>query len=261
MTCDQTTGVQGSLVVTRDVGEGRAESLLGVASVLGDQGCGCLFEEREHGIVDLLKVGADVHSAGLDDVLGLRHTDSLELDSSLLLNLLNEHLGLTSVEGDTGSTGTGSGCTTRPMDVGLGLLRGLDLDDQVDVGDVEASGSDISGDEHSEFAFLEALHRDLTLVLGDVTMHDLDVLLDLVGEQEGVGIGLGLGEDDHLASLAVDNEDVSEGRESILVGALNGQVRHVTSRLVLQLHGQVDDTYTLLHMGCGNVSDPPRDGG
>ena len=67
------------------------------------------------------------------------------------------------------------------MDVGLSLLGWLDLDDQVNVGDVETTGSNISGDEDSKFAFLEALHRDFTLVLGNVTVHDLDVLLDFVG--------------------------------------------------------------------------------
>lgn len=91
------------------------------------------------------------------------------------------------------------------MNVGLSLLGWLDLDDQVNVGDVETTGSYISGDEDSEFAFLEALHGDFTLVLGNVAVHDLDVLLDFVGEEQGVCIGLRLGEHNDFATLAVDD--------------------------------------------------------
>ena len=70
------------------------------------------------------------------------------------------------------------------MDVSLCLLRWLDLDDKIDVGDVEATRGDICGDEHSEFSLLESLHSDFALILSDVTMHDLDVLLDFIREQK-----------------------------------------------------------------------------
>ena len=247
--------------MARNVGEGNAQGFLGAASILGDQSSRGLLEKREHGVVDLLEVGADVHGAGLDHVLGLRHTDALQLDTSLVLDLLNEHLRLAGVERDARSAGASSGGTTGPMDVGLCLLRGLNLDDQVDVGDVEASGSDISGDQDSEFALLEALHGHLTLVLGDVTVHDLDILLDLVREQEGVGVGLRLGKDNDLATLAVDNKNVSESRQSVLVGALDGQMGHVTSRLVLELLGEIHDAHARLHVSGGDVSHPSGDGG
>ena len=92
-------------------------------------------------------------------------------------------------------------------------------------------------------------------------MHDLDVLLDLVGEQEGVGVGLRLGEDNDLATLAVDDEDVGEGTEAVLVGALDGQMLHVTGRLVFQLDGKINDAHAGLHMRRCDVSDPAGDGG
>jgi hypothetical protein len=41
-------------------------------------------------------------------------------------------------------------------------------------------------------------------------MHDLDVLLDFVGEEELVGLLFGRGEDDALTDTIAD-EDVSEG--------------------------------------------------
>ena len=125
------------------------------------------------------------------------------------LDLFDEHLGLAGVERDAGSTCSSSRGTTTSMDVGLCLLRGLDLDDEVDVGDVKATRRNIGGDEDSELAVLEALHRHFSLVLGDVSVHDFDVLLDLVREQQRICIRLRLGEDNDFTSLAVDGQDVS----------------------------------------------------
>jgi len=126
-------------VVARNVSECRAKGLLGVSTHLLNQRLGCLSEKREDIVVDLFKVGADVHGAGLDHVLRLGAANSVQLDASLGLDLLNQHLGLDRVECDTSTTGSSSGCSTTPMDVGLGLLGRLKLDDEVDVGDVEAS--------------------------------------------------------------------------------------------------------------------------
>ena len=72
-----------------DVGKGRAESFLGITTFLVNEGLGCLSEKREHIVVDFLQVLADVHSTSFDHILGLGNTDSLELDSSLGLDLLN----------------------------------------------------------------------------------------------------------------------------------------------------------------------------
>jgi len=147
------------------------------------------------------------------------------------------------------------------MDVGLSLLGWLDLDDQVNVGDVKTTGSNISGNEDSEFSFLEALHCDFTLVLCNVAVHDLDVLLNFIGEEQGVCIGLRLGEHDHFATFAVDYKDVGQGGETVLEWALNSQVSHITCSLVLELDSQVNDAYTLLHMRSGDISHPSGDGG
>ncbi len=147
------------------------------------------------------------------------------------------------------------------MDVGLGLFRGLDLDDQVDVGDVKTTRGNISCDKNSEFALLEALHGDFTLVLGDVTVHDLDVLLDLVRQEERVGVGLSLSKDDDLACFAVDDENVSEGRQTVLEGALDCKMGNIASSLVLKLHGEVNNAHALLHVSRCNISHPSWNGG
>jgi hypothetical protein len=66
------------------------------------------------------------------------------------------------------------------MDVGLSVLWRLNLDNEVDTRDVQTTGSDVSGDEYAELFVLESLESDFTLILCDVTMHDLDILLNLL---------------------------------------------------------------------------------
>jgi len=134
--------------------------------------------------VHLGKILTDVHSTGLDYILRLWHSNSLQFDTGLLLNLFDEHLRLGCVESDASATGSSSSSTTASVNVGLCLLRWLNLDDKVDVWNIKASGSNIGSDEHAEFSLLESLHGYLTLILSNVTVHDLDVLLDLVGEEQ-----------------------------------------------------------------------------
>ena len=147
------------------------------------------------------------------------------------------------------------------MNVGLRLFRGLDLNDQVDVGDVKTTRSNISCDKNSEFALLEALHSDFTLILSDITVHDLNVLLDLVRQEERVGVGLRLSEDDDFTTFAVDDEDIGEGGQAILEWALNSQMGHIASSLVFKLHGEVNNSHALLHVSRCHISHPSWNGG
>lgn len=125
---------------------------------------------------------ADVHRACLNDIFRLWHSYSLKFDSSLLLNRLDQLLGLSRVESDTSTAGAGSRRTATPMDVRLSLLGWLQLDDQIDVRDIKTSRGNVSGDENAELALLKSLHRDLSLILSNVSMHYLYVLLDFIGE-------------------------------------------------------------------------------
>ena len=185
--------------------------------------------------MNILQVFADVHSTGLDHVLGLRHTNSLELDASLRLDLLDEHFRLARVESDASTAGTCTSSSSTSVDVGLSLLGWLNLDDQVHIGNVKSTGSDISGDQDTEFSFLEALHGYFTLILRNVTMHHFNVLLDLIRQKKRVGIGLCLREDNDLSSLSVHYENIGECRQTVLEGALDSQMLHITGRLVLEI--------------------------
>ena len=164
------------------------------------------------------------------------------------------------VESDALSRGTSSSSTTGPVDVGLSLLGRLHLDDEVDVGDVKTSGGDVSGDKNLELALLESLHGDLSLVLSDVSMHDLDVVLDLVRQEEAVGVSLRLGEHDHLATLSIDSEDVSQGTHPVLERTHDGEMGHLSGCLVLQVLSQIDDPHSWLHVGGSHLPDPAWDG-
>ena len=68
------------------------------------------------------------------------------------------------------------------MNVRLGVLRWLNLDDQLNIWNVESSGGYISGDENLKLGFLESLDGAFSLILRDISMHHLNVMLDLVRE-------------------------------------------------------------------------------
>ena len=77
LTSDETPSSDDLLVLSRHVGESNAESSLWVTTGLLDQLIGSVLEERDHLLVDLLQVVEHVSGLGLDQVLWLRHTDSL----------------------------------------------------------------------------------------------------------------------------------------------------------------------------------------
>ena len=209
LSSDQTTSRKGTLVIARDVGKGRAKSFLRIITRLLDQGPGSVSEKWKDIIVDLFKIRDDLISRSSNHILRLRHANSLQLDPSLWLDLFNQLLCLASVEGDCCSCGSSSCRSTWPMDVSLRLLGWFDLDDEVDIRNVKSSWRNISGNQDSELSFFESLHRHFSLVLRNVSMHNLDILLYLVRQNEGICISLGLREHDSLSGLSVDDKNIS----------------------------------------------------
>ena len=86
------------------------------------------------------------------------------------------------------------------MNISLRLLGRFDLDDKVDAGNIETTGSDISGNQHAEFLLLKALKGDFSLVLRNITVHDLDVFLDLLSCEKFIGFLLGRSKDNGLTT-------------------------------------------------------------
>lgn len=84
------------------------------------------------------------------------------------------------VECDAFSFTAGTSCSSRSVNICLRFLGRLNLNDQVDAGNVKTTRSDISGDQYAKLLLLEALQSDFSLVLSDVSVHDLDVFLDFL---------------------------------------------------------------------------------
>lgn len=144
------------------------------------------------------------------------------------------------------------------MNVGLSFLWRLKLDYEVYVRDIESTRGNVGCDKYLELVLLEALHRDLTLVLRNITVHNFDVLLNLVREDERVSIGLGLREDNGFAFATVANKDISKGRQSVLERTRNSQVLDGPRSLVLQVLTEIDYAQISLHVLRRNISHPPR---
>ena len=146
------------------------------------------------------------------------------------------------------------------MNVGFSILRGLDLNDEIDARDVKATGSNISCDQHAKLVLLKALKSDFSLILRDITVHDFDVFLDLFCHEQVIRLLLGRGEDNAL-STTVANEDVSKSIETVLVGAVDRQMLHGFGCLILQILDEIDHLVTWGQESVCDLLDPPGDGG
>lgn len=247
------------LVEARNVGEGRAERFLRISVESLDHSFGRLLEHLEHLGVDVVELGKDSHGRGLDNLLRLGNANSVELYSGLALDHLNQTTRFAHEERNARSRSTSSSSTSRPVNVGLSFFGGLQLDNQVDVGDVETARGDISGDQNAEFAFFEALHGDFTLVLGNVSVHDLNVKLDLLGKKQRVSISFRLREHNRLALLSVNHKQVTQRLKAILKGTVDGQMLHISCSFVLQVHRKIHDSYFALHVSLGHIAHPSGD--
>jgi len=72
------------------------------------------------------------------------------------------------------------------------------LNDKIDIGDVKTSRGNISGNQHVELALLESFESYFSLILRNVTVHYFYILLDLVSEDQLVGISFSLSENNGL---------------------------------------------------------------
>lgn len=131
-------------------------------------------------VVHSLELLDGISRRGPDDIVGLRDTDWNELDASIPFNVLDHHLVLLGPECNASSRLAGSGRSTRSMNVGLSVLWRLNLNNKVNVWNVEASRSYISCNQHTKFVLFESLKSNFSLILGNITMHDLNVILDFV---------------------------------------------------------------------------------
>jgi len=91
-------------------------------------------------------------------------------------------------------------------------------------------------------------------------VHDLNVLLDPIGQKQLIGLILRRGKHDSLAT-AVADEDVSKGCRAVVVRHVDGEVLDCFGRLVFEVLNQVDETVVGLKEDIANVRNPPRNSG
>jgi len=72
---------------------------------------------------------------------------------------------LFAAEGDGDARGSGAAGTADAVDVGFGLVGHFEVEDVGDVLHVDASGSDVRGNEHGAFATFEAVEGTGACVL------------------------------------------------------------------------------------------------
>ena len=157
-------------------------------------------------------------------------------DISMILGLVGED------EADAGAGGTGAAGAADAVHIGLAVLGGVVVDHPGDVGDVDAAGGDVGGDERHHVAALEPGQRLLALALALVAVH-CDRLDALAAEplDEAVGAALGADEDERAA------------------GAVLGQVLHQVGELG-PLGVDRDEAVLDLRLGVGRLGVRVRAG-
>ena len=100
------------------------------------------------------------------------------------------------------------------VDVVLGVFGDGVIDNVGDAADVEAAGGEVGGDDDFEFAGAEADEGLGAVLLGDIAVHDGDLVFAIAADAGGeeVGIGLGAGEDHDALKVGF----LEQGEEEVL---------------------------------------------
>lgn len=164
------------------------------------------------------------------DINLLGELGNLDLETGLDA-LQNLGVSIIGDKSDGETLGTETTSTTDTMEVGVGCVRDVVVDDDVDTGDIETTGKDVSGDENALVELLEGLvlgntirlfHRSVNGDTGEVALlqqlvellsagnrldKDAD-LVELEGIQEVVELAvlLGLGDSNVVLLETVEGE-------------------------------------------------------
>jgi hypothetical protein len=153
-------------------------------------------------------------------------SDGLEESGNLLVGLLKKlekvtnDTSIAAVEessGDTSVSGTSS--TTDTVNVVIDVGGEIVVDNVLDVGDIETTGCDSSGNEDGATSRAEHLESTFTLALGTVTVNrgSREALVDEeVGERVGHALSL---DEDQSKTSAVSVEDIKQ--DGALVNVLD----------------------------------------
>ena len=160
-------------------------------------------------------------------------------------------------EGEGGAAAAGASGPADPVDVLLGILGHVVVDDVLDIGNVQAASSNIGGHQEIERARAEIGHDAIALALAEVAMDSLGGdagRLELSGET--VDADLGVAEDKRAAEAALF-VDMAERGELVALGdfavdlfdALGGALFGVDGHAVRAAHVAVDQAADALGHG------------
>jgi hypothetical protein len=157
------------------------------------------------------------------------------------LDLVQHACFLGGEEADGATLGTGTGRTADAVDIVLGGVRHVVVDDVRDLVNVDAASDNVGGDEHAGVATLEAVERPLALRLATVAVNSgrRDARL-LQNAMHAVGTVLGAREDEHtvkVSALEQLNEQVSLLHLVDRVDRLDDLLGRLGRRRSLDVHG------------------------
>ena len=148
------------------------------------------------------------------------------------------------------------------MDVRLCVLRRFELDDEVNIRNIKASGGHVGGNENLELAVSESLEGDLSLTLRNVSVENLDFVFEMRTLDDFVGLLFSLGKDNGFSFQAdVDEKEVGEGGESVVLWASDGEMLDIFGGLVLEVSGEVEIFVASIEEFFSHSSNPSRHGG
>lgn len=120
------------------------------------------------------------------------------------------------------------------MNIGLNLSWRFNLDDEVDIWNVETPRSNIGSYENLEFAFFESFQCHFSLILGDISMHDLNFEFDLVTQNELICFDFRTAKNDSLSVISIAKQEVCNSSHFVLERAVNGEMLDILCSLVLE---------------------------
>lgn len=249
------------LMASRHECKGLSKSCFGITVREGDQFFGSVVEKVEKIRVDGLELLDTVSRGCSDDILRLWDTNFLELNTSLELDLLERKLVFHGPEGDTGSRLTSSRSTSRSVNISLDILWWLNLNDQINVGNIKTSRRNICSYKNRKLLLLKSLEGDLSLVLCDISVHNLNISLHFIRNQKLIGFSLGGRENNGLTKPTVNQEDIGESLHPVVEGTVDRNMIDVFLGLILQVLGKIDLFPIFLEISVSHLLDPSWSGG
>lgn len=191
----------------------------------------------------------------------VRRRDILNTDASDLLYAGHLSALIVCVERQTDSLSSRTACPSRSMDVGFDVLRRLQLDHQVNLGDVEAARSYVRSYDTSNTTLLEVFEDVLASALRNVPVENFRSLAQRSPRANIVGFSLGLRENNRAAVLpAVIVDHVGNSGFAIAVRTADCQVLDALGRLQFAVLHEVDEFAVIGQVFLRQVVHPARNG-